>query len=401
MKKIGYLVPEFPGQTHIFFWREIQALKTMGVQVVLISTRRSNLRLVKHSFAIPASRETHYVFPPKIINVLKTFLINFSWLLKTINYIIKLKEATINEKIKYVGMIPSAADLLYFCIKKKISHVHCHSCGNAAHLLSMVNLSKMVNYSLTLHGDLSVYGKDHFDKMNRAKFIAAVTKPLQEQIAKQVGIEIEKLPIIWMGVDTNRFKLSICKRKKNGSPLRLFTVARLNPAKGHIFALKAIKMLVEKGLKLQYVIAGEGDYRTELEKFVCDLELEKTVRLIGSIDEDAVISEMDKADIVLLTSIGPGEAAPVCIMEAMASGNPVISSIIGGTPDMINHGVDGFLVPQRDEKNIMETIERLAEDTNLRLTIGHAARKTAELRFNHIMQAKKLLKSIERATAQN
>src|SRR4051812_48909209 len=62
--RMGYLIPEFPAQTHVFFWREVVALREMGVGVTLISTRRTPIEACRHAFADEARRETHYVYPP-------------------------------------------------------------------------------------------------------------------------------------------------------------------------------------------------------------------------------------------------------------------------------------------------------------------------------------------------
>jgi colanic acid/amylovoran biosynthesis glycosyltransferase len=107
--------------------------------------------------------------------------------------------------------------------------------------------------------------------------------------------------------------------------------------------------------------------------------------------ESAVATALAQSDVLLLTSIGLGEAAPVAVMEAMASGIPVIASIIGGTPDMISDGVDGYLVPQEDVAAIAANLRRLAADKALRERIGHAARARAEREFDSRVLANRLL----------
>src|ERR1700686_2728263 len=67
--RIGYLVPEFPSQTHIFFWREIQALRDLGENIVLLSTRRPPSQACRPEFASSARAETRYLFPPHISNL--------------------------------------------------------------------------------------------------------------------------------------------------------------------------------------------------------------------------------------------------------------------------------------------------------------------------------------------
>ena len=100
------------------------------------------------------------------------------------------------------------------------------------------------------------------------------------------------------------------------------------------------------------------------------------------------------ADTLALTSIQQGEAAPVAIMEAMACGLAPICSIIGGTPDMIRDGEDGFLVPQEDVAAIARATRILATDPARRAAMGTAARATAERIFDHRTNARALCREI-------
>ncbi len=99
---------------------------------------------------------------------------------------------------------------------------------------------------------------------------------------------------------------------------------------------------------------------------------------------------------LVLTSFGQGEAAPVTVLEAMACGLPVVCSRIGGTPDMITDGVDGFLVDQHDIVGIAACMSQLIADPDLAQRIGQPARETALARINRRLNAHALLDRIRR-----
>jgi glycosyltransferase involved in cell wall biosynthesis len=185
-----------------------------------------------------------------------------------------------------------------------------------------------------------------------------------------------------MGVETS--PLLALGRDRSNIPreLHLVTVARLHQAKGHLHALAAIHRGLQAGLNLHYTIAGEGPYRVALLSAINELNLGSNVTLVGTLSETEVFQLLSKADTFLLPSIGSGEAWPVSVMEAMAAGLPVIASTIGATPEMITSGKDGYLVPQRDERALLEKITLLACDVDLRRRVGQAARRTAEQRFD-------------------
>lgn len=176
------------------------------------------------------------------------------------------------------------------------------------------------------------------------------------------------------------------------------SVARLNPAKGHRYALEAVRQAVDQGCDVRYSIAGSGDARRAIEVDVARLGLTDRVALLGSLGEPEVRGLLERADAFLLPSVGLGEASPVAVMEAMASGLPVVASVIGGVPDMITDGEDGLLTPQADVPALTAAITRLARDVELRDRLGRAARARAARQFDSRVIAGRLLDALARLT---
>lgn len=391
---IGYLVPEFPAQTHAFFWREMQAIEETGVSVTLFSTRRPAPGSCPHAFAAEAAARTHYLFPPRIGRVLALLVRHPARALKAIRYITGLSETPWVTRLTYLALIASAADLVASCRSRGIAHVHIHSCANAAHLGALAHILDGLNYSLTLHGDLPVYGTDHRAKMARAGFVSAVTAPLQRSLRMQIS-PTQPYPVIWMGVDTGRFHPDPARRAaRPADRFEVVTVARLTHNKGHRFFLRAMAELRDEGINIHYRIAGDGPERPQIETEISNLNLSDHVTLLGPVDEAVVLELLQSSDALALTSIRKGEAAPVAVMEAMSCGLPVICSIIGGTADMIEDGTDGFLVPQEDLAAIATTARILATDPARRAAMGQAARATAQEKFDHRTNAQALYREI-------
>ena len=394
--QIGYLVPEFPSQTHAFFWREFAHMQSPGVGVFLISTRRPGPDDCPHAFAETARSSTFYAYPPSYLWVLKHLLSSPESLLKCLQYIGRLGGGGIREKLKLVGLLACAAGLKRYADKKCIQHIHVHSCADAAHLVAMTRLLGGPSYSLTLHGDLAVYGENHDRKMANAEFVSVVTNQLRDQVLKHVGLPVHKVPVIWMGVDTTEFKPSVDAAEKTGT-ISLLTVARLNHNKGHRYALRALAKLRDKKINFVYRIVGEGPEKQAIMDEVEALGLAGNVNLVGSVSQEHVRDLLRTTDVFLLTSVGHGEAAPVSVMEAMSCGIPVICSEIGGTPDMIDHGIDGFLVKQRDTNELEQVLWELINHPESRRRIGVAARKKAEKAFDARIGALKLVNRIKQA----
>lgn len=396
LPELGYLVPEFPAQTHAFFWREIQALRLAGITVHLFSTRRPPSNPCLHDFAPAAQAETHYLFPPRLFGSAAQLLRHPGRLVAAIRYIFRLSESSWRSRLNHLPLILCAADLVRWSAALRIGHVHIHSCATAAHLGALAHLLGGPTYSLTLHGDLPVYGTDHAHKMARAVVVSCVTRPLREQVRRATGLPDEQLPVVWMGVNTDAFRL-VCPRPKGVRCLKLLTVARLNVTKGHVYALQALREAIDRGCDLVYEIVGEGPHRAEIEAEVARLQLSDRVSLVGTLGEAEVLDRLRKADVFVLPSFGFGEAAPVSVMEAMACELPVVASVIGGTPDMITDGTDGILVTQCNVRALADAFVRLHADPTLCERLGRAARARAVDQFDYKRTAGALCAAIAAA----
>jgi glycosyltransferase involved in cell wall biosynthesis len=185
-----------------------------------------------------------------------------------------------------------------------------------------------------------------------------------------------------MGIDTARLATLGAERSYVPGEIHLATVARLDPVKGHLHTLAAIARARQAGVKINYSIAGGGSYESAIVSKINELSLSDCVKLTGTLSESEVCSLLSEADVFVLSSFGSGEAWPVSVMEAMGAGLPVISSDIGATSEMIVSGVDGILVPQKDEAAICSSLCLLANDVQVRAQMGHAARRTACQRFD-------------------
>jgi len=388
--KLGILIPEFPSQTHVFFWREIEALERLGVEVKILSTKRP-VEACPHPFAAEAARRTHYVFPPRPA-ALRTAAASLRRLPDVLAYLASLS-GNLKDRARHVLYAACALDFVEYATGEQLDHVHVHSCADAAHVAAIARRLGGPTFSLHLHGDLQVYGRDHRQKMRDSLFVAAAARPMQDQVITEAGVPAERAFTLIQGVDTTRFLAR--KAGPRSGPLHLVTVARLNRVKGHAHALAAIKYMLDKGLDLRYSIVGSGPDRALIEAEIQRHGIGDRVEMPGSLGEHAILELLRAAHVFILPSIGIGEASPVAVMEAMASGLAVICSRIGGTPDMISDGVDGLLVDRGDEAGIATAIERLADD-DYRNRIGAAARLRAEQQFDSSVRARILVETIQR-----
>ena len=222
--KIGYLVPQFPSQTHIFFWREILDLECLGVDPVLFSTRHPPAGLIAHSWSATAMARTTYLATPSPLRMLR-MLSRLPWR----ELLIAIRKDGISTLKDVIMSIPAADRLAHGCADRGITHVHVHSCGRAALIAALAARTHDLSYSLSLHGPLSDYGSAQGFKWRRAKFVSVITQHLLDGLPALIGADLpDHLPIQPMGVDTDTLKPDGPYTPANpNEPLRLFSCARL------------------------------------------------------------------------------------------------------------------------------------------------------------------------------
>jgi glycosyltransferase involved in cell wall biosynthesis len=402
--KLGMLIPEFPTQTHVFFWREIRALERLDVSVDILSTREPR-ESCPHPFAAEARARTHYLVPPgpRALGELSARLRHLPGALRYLASIDRdpgpesLKQR-LQLRARHAAYLAAALELVAYAKRHGTEHVHVHSCADAAHVVALSKLLGGPSFSLHLHGDLPVYGRDHAQKMQHAAFVAAAARPMQMQVVNEVGVPESRTCTMIMGVDTDQFTPGPSRAGERGR-FEMLTVGRLSPAKGHVHTLRALRLLLDRdpNLNLRYRIAGQGAHRDAIVAEIAALGLGDKVELVGSMAEPAIAEALRGVDVFVLSSIGIGEASPVAVMEAMSAGVPVVCSRIGGTADMIDDGVDGLLIDQKDEEGIAAALRRLYDDRSLGARLGSAARQRALTQFDAVRRAEILLETV-RAT---
>ena len=384
MIRIGYLIPEFPAQTHMFFWREIQQLIKLGLVPVLISTRRPPLSLKSHVWCADAESQTEYL-SSVTSRGLKSFIgglirLQPAGLLKCLKFVVSREWAIKTPILHRIGLVLVAIRLIGFLRNNGISHLHIHSCADSAYLGLFSHWLNNISYSMTLHGPLSYYGMHQNEKWSNASFALTVTKKLLLEVKCSLGNDVPpKLAAVSMGVDVSKFlRSSPYVPWVIGSELRLFSCGRLNPGKGHGDLIHAVHMLRLEGVDARLVIAGEDEtggcgYRLVLEKLVVDLGLDNSiVQFIGAVSEDQVIKSLEQAHIFVLASLA--EAIGVAIMEAMAMAVPVIATDAGGTDELICDCTHGILLPPQNPIALVAAIKQIAFYPDLALNLSTSER---------------------------
>lgn len=403
LNRIGYFVPEFPGQTHIFFWREIVALKDQDVQLDIISTRRPVAQIVSHTWSPRAQQATTYLFPLTrnfIATVIELLRCGPAAWFRCLRAVAAASVSSWIQRFQLLAFIVIGAELSAIARQRRWQHLHVHSCANAANIALFAHLLSGLPYSLTLHGPLEDYGTNQFQKWQYARFGIVITQKLHEEVEQALAGHLPRQVLIApMGVDLSAFYREFPYRPWNGkTAFRIFSCGRLNFCKGHAVLIEAVAQLHHLGISVELAIAGEDEqggvgYRKRLEAQIERLKLRNVVHLLGAVSEETVRQRLERSHVFALASLS--EPLGVAIMEAMAMEVPVVVTNSGGVKELVQDGVDGILVEVNAPNQISDAILRLISNPSMAVRMGQLGRKRVQQQFHSRRSAEVLYKAIE------
>jgi colanic acid/amylovoran biosynthesis glycosyltransferase len=160
--------------------------------------------------------------------------------------------------------------------------------------------------------------------------------------------------------------------------VQILSVARFTEKKGLQYAIEAISKL-DMDRELQYVVAGDGDRREMLEEQIAELNVEGQVELLGWQSQEEVSQLMSETHLFLLPSVtasdGNKEGTPTVLLEAQATGLPVVSTTHAGIPEIVADGDAGLLVPERDADALADALSELIQSPDRWPEMGRAGRE--------------------------
>jgi len=267
-----------------------------------------------------------------------------------------------------------------------IRHVHAHFAGMAARTAFWIGKFFPVTFSFTAHANDIFAPRDFqigLDKLvDAARLIVTETDYAERFLRERFSDSANRIHRIYNGLDLTPFK----RADFSSTPPLIVAVGRLIAKKGFLDLLRACRLLMERGKSFRCEIIGEGPLEQELREQIAQLDLEDYVELPGAKPQHEIREHLAAASAFVLPSVvdpdGGMDNLPTVIMEAMAAGLPVVSTSIGGIPEMVIQNETGFLVPPDDVAALAGAIERLLDDISLARRFGEGGFQRAGESFS-------------------
>jgi glycosyltransferase involved in cell wall biosynthesis len=397
--RIAYFINQYPAISHTFIRREIRAMEALGVSIVRIALR-PGAGLVDDEDKAEAER-TRFVLKAGVGELLRCCINALSNRPSAVVSVIRqaLQMGWRSDKgiSRHLVYIVEAAVLADWCRSDGIEHIHAHFGTNSAAIAMFASQLCRIPYSFTAHGP------EEFEKgtslkldmkLKYAAFAVCVSSFGRSQLMRLTSPYLwGKIAIVHCGLDITFLSAPVQVPQPNP---RFVCVGRLNAEKAQLVLISAAHRLAETGEHCEIVLAGDGPMRKNIEDAIKQAGLQPTISITGWISGERVRSEIEAARALVLPSFS--ENMPVVIMEAMALNRPVISTYVGGIPELVQSGRSGWLVPAGDDAALAQAMhEALVMPVGQLEAMGTAGHRHISYEHDALKEAKKLKSLIERS----
>lgn len=320
---------------------------------------------------------------------------------------------SLNFMVGGLGIFPKVVRAAVELERMGVDHVHCHFASHPALAGFLIHRLTGIPFSFTAHGsDLHVDRHMLPQKVDEAAFVVAISEDNRQLILDECSSTVHdpsaRVHVVHCGVDTSVFA-PIGPAGPRGRPdaprrraLELLCVGTIHEVKGQVQLLEATRRLVADGVDVRTTFIGDGPDEDALRAAAADLG--DRVVLRGRQPRPEVVAAIAAADILVAPSVptagGKREGIPVVLMEAMASGVPVVASRLSGIPELVRDDHSGVLVPPGDVDALVEALRGLAADPERRARLGAAARSHVMAEFDQRTNADRLVALINDSRAQ-
>ena len=393
--RIAYLVNQYPSISVTFIRREIAALEARGVEVVRFAIRDTGgdypdirdreeyartqaiLGRGRTRRAASATLATGFRHPVRFVRALRTA--------------VGIWRNSRRALLVHLAYVAEACVLRRWLRSARVEHLHVHFGTNGAIVAMLTRDLGGPPFSVTVHGS------DEFERprevalslqAERAAFVVTVSEHARSQILRWAPpASWSKVHVVRCGLDES---FTVSDRPPPPRGRRVACIGRLDAEKGHRILIDAAQILKRRNVEVELVLLGDGPERAALEELIAADDLAEQVRIMGWVDGESVRRVIASSRAVVLPSFA--ESLPVVLMEALALGRPVIATRTGGVAELVEPGVNGWLVDAGSAEQLAGALgDALSLSEELLAELGRAGRRIVLERHDGAQQAEALL----------
>ncbi len=375
MSGLAYLFQRFPSFTQTFCYREIVELRRQGASPAILSVRRPVDEPAQDWDAAIVGQVEYLPGDEQVVREVDRAARKgklpesaareiAAWGRKT-DFLRLYQAAYLGPRLQALG----------------VRHVHAHFAGLAARTAYWIERFFGISFSFTAHAN-DIFAPKSFEislgeLISAARAVVTVSDFGVRFLREKYPREAAKIHRVYNGIDLGRFP----QAEFTATPPAIVSIGRLIEKKGFHDLIEACRVLRERGVEFRCEIIGEGPLERALRDQIMGAGLTTVITLTGPLPQGEVIERLTRSALFALpcvAEVGGGmDNLPTVVMEAMAAGLPVISTALGGVPEMVRDGITGLLVPEHQPVALADALAQILADQRLARSLGEAGRKRA------------------------
>jgi len=390
-RPLAVVVKGYPRLSETFIAQELLALERRGIDLVIVSLRRPTDRFthpIHAEIRSPVLYLPEYLHeaPGRVLGAWKTARRLPGYPRARSMWLADLARDRTRNRVRRFGQaLVLAAEA--GCLRS----VHAHFLHTPASVARYASAMLGIGWSFSAHAKdvWTTPGWEKREKLADARFGVTCTRANHDHLAA-LAPSPDVVELVYHGLDHGRFPAGVRRRPPRdgldpSDPVRILSVGRLVEKKGFDDLLGSLAK-VSPALSCTLDVVGAGPLEARLRREAVALGLGERVRWHGSLPHDRVVEHFAAADVFVLasriTADGDRDGLPNVLMEAQLLGASCVATRVSGIPELIEHEVNGLLVPPGDTGAMAAALERAIVDPGLRVRLAEAGRRVVTTRFS-------------------
>jgi glycosyltransferase involved in cell wall biosynthesis len=396
---VAYLAGYFPLRSETFVYREVRELRARGWNVIAVSL--NSLRDQHEESLADLQKDRIFVYEPgwsfeAIIEMIAHPICSARTLFKAVGDVLNPREPTGGrDRIKTIGQALAGLKLASDLRKLGVKHIHCHFAHAPASVGMYASTQLGIPFSFTGHAN-DLFQRRHLlrKKLLRAGFIACISNWHREFYRAIEPSCDSRCEVIRCGVPVDQWMCRLPVPNETDA-LRVLTLCRLVEKKGVDMLIRALHAWGTKSARnWKLTVAGDGEMMDKLKEIAQHLAVSHCIDWRGAVTNEVVPQLLAESDVFALpcrTDVsGDKDGIPVVLMEAMACGTPVIAGNVAAISELVEDGKSGLLVDGTNLDAIVNAIDKLDRDPELRKHLASGGRQRVETEFSLARNVSKL-----------